>query len=326
MLYCPAVKADNTGDITTFLGQFNFLISIMTKISGRRKVLKNLAVGAGIVPFTASLSKAFADSQNALGPQLNGKINHSVCKWCYGKIPLETFAQECKKIGITSIELLGPEEWPVIKKHGLTCALPWGEGLTRSIDKGFNDPANHDELVEGFEDVIPKVQAAGYDKIICFSGNRRGMSDVDGMRNCAVGIKRLIPICEKHNVTLVMELLNSKVNHQDYMCDRTEWGAGLCDMIGSEKFKLLYDIYHMQIQEGDVIATIRKYHKYIAHYHTGGVPGRHEIDETQELYYPTIMKAIVETGYKGFVGQEFVPSRNNDIASLKQGVNICDIA
>ncbi|WP_439585223.1 hydroxypyruvate isomerase family protein [Dyadobacter bucti] len=298
----------------------------MNKTSGRRSVLKKIAAGAGILSFPLSMGSALAATEKALGPKLNGKINHSVCKWCYSKIPLETFAQEVKKLGMTSIELLGPEEWPVIKKYGLTCALPWGEGLTRSIDKGFNDPANHEELIKGFEDVIPKVQAAGYDKIICFSGNRRGMSDADGLRNCAAGLKRLIPIAEKHNVTLVMELLNSKVNHKDYMCDRTEWGAALCDMVGSEKFKLLYDIYHMQIQEGDVIATIKKYHKYIAHYHTGGVPGRHEIDETQELYYPSIMKAIVETGYKGFVGQEFVPSRKDDIASLKQGVTICDIA
>lgn len=298
----------------------------MTPNSSRRKALQNIAATAGLSAFSASLTSAFAASEKALGPQLNGKINHSVCKWCYSKIPLDTFAQECKKIGLTSIELLGPEEWPVIKKYGLTCALPWGEGLTRSIDKGFNDPKNHEELIKGFEDVIPKVRAAGYDKIICFSGNRRGMSDYDGIRNCAEGIRKLIPTCEKHNVTLVMELLNSKVNHKDYMCDRTEWGAALCEAIGSEKFKLLYDIYHMQIQEGDVIATIKKYHKYIAHYHTGGVPGRHEIDETQELYYPAIMKAIVETGYKGFVGQEFVPNRGDDLASLKQGVTICDIA
>jgi len=297
----------------------------MNQNSSRRKVLKNIAATAGIGAFSSSLASAFAASEKVLGPQLNGKINHSVCKWCYGKIPLDTFAQECKKIGLTSIELLGPEEWPVIKKYGLTCALPWGEGLTRSIDKGFNDPKNHEELIKGFEDVIPKVRAAGYDKIICFSGNRRGMSDYDGIRNCAEGIRKLIPTAEKYNVTLVMELLNSKVNHKDYMCDRTEWGAALCEAVGSEKFKLLYDIYHMQIQGGDVIATIKKYHKYIAHYHTGGVPGRHEIDESQELNYKPIMEAILKTGFKGHVAQEFIPKRPDAIASLKQGVDICDV-
>ncbi len=193
------------------------------------------------------------------------------------------------------------------------------------IEKGFNDPANHDELVKSYEDIFPKLKEAGYTTVICFSGNRRGMSDIDGMRNCAVGLRRLIPSAEKYNVTLVMELLNSKVNHKDYMCDHTAWGAGLCEMVGSEKFKLLYDIYHMSIMEGDVIATIKTYHKYIAHYHTGGVPGRNEIDEGQELYYPAIMKAIVETGFKGFVAQEFIPKRE-PLASLKQCVQICDVA
>ena len=147
-----------------------------------------------------------------------------------------------------------------------------------------------------------------------------------GIENCAIGLKRLMPIAEKHKVTLVMELLNSKVNHPDYQCDHTVWGAALCDKIGSDRFKLLYDIYHMQIMEGDVIATIRKYNKYISHYHTGGVPGRNEIDETQELNYPAIMKAILDTGFKGYVAQEFIPKREDKIASLRQGVQICDVA
>lgn len=279
---------------------------------------------AGLSALPLSVTEVFAASDKALGAELKGKINHSVCKWCYPKIPLETFAQECQKIGLKSIELLGPEEWPILKKYGLTCALPNGAGM--GIEKGFNDPKNHDALVKSYEEIFPKIQAAGYTSVICFSGNRNGMSDIDGMRNCAEGLRRLMPSAEKYNVTLIMELLNSKVNHRDYMCDHTAWGAGLCEMIGSEKFKLLYDIYHMQIMEGDVIATIKKYHKYIGHYHTGGVPGRNEIDETQELYYPAIMKAIVDTGFKGFVAQEFVPSRKDDIASLKQCVTICDIA
>jgi hydroxypyruvate isomerase len=288
-------------------------------MSSRRSVLKNIAAGAGVL----SLSEVFAANEKALGTKLNGKINHSVCKWCYGNIPLDTFAQECKKIGITSIELLGPEDWPTLKKYGLTCALPQGAGM--GIEKGFNDLANHDELVKSYEEIFPKLQAAGYTTVICFSGNRRGMSDVDGMRNCAIGLRRLMPSAEKYNVTMIMELLNSKVNHRDYMCDHTAWGAGLCEMVGSQKFKLLYDIYHMQIMEGDVIATIKKYHPYIGHYHTGGVPGRNEIDEEQELYYPAIMKAIADTGFKGFVAQEFIPKRE-PISSLKKCVEICDIS
>jgi hydroxypyruvate isomerase len=202
--------------------------------------------------------------------------------------------------------------------------LPWGAG--KGIEQGFNDPKLHNELVKSYEEIIPKVAAAGFNQIICFSGNRRGMADEEGMKNCAVGLKRLMPTAEKYKVTLVMELLNSKVNHKDYMCDRTHWGAALADQIGSDRFKLLYDIYHMQIMEGDVIATINKYQQYISHYHTGGVPGRNEIDETQELNYPAIMKAIVATGYKGFVAQEFIPKREDKLASLKQGVQICDVA
>ncbi|QNF32455.1 TIM barrel protein [Adhaeribacter swui] len=296
----------------------------MKNASSRRAALKKIAGSAAIVTVGSTLSARVAAAEQAMGTELKGKINHSVCKWCYDKVPLDQFCQEAKKIGIKSIELLGPEDWPTLKKYGLTCALPNGAG--KGIEQGFNDPKLHDELVKSYEEVIPKVAAAGYNQIICFSGNRRGMSDEEGMKNCAVGLKRLMPTAEKYKVTLVMELLNSKVNHKDYMCDHTEWGVGLCKMIGSERFKLLYDIYHMQIMEGDVIATIKKYHPYISHYHTGGVPGRNEIDETQELYYPAIMKAIIETGFTGFVAQEFIPKREDKIASLNQGVKICDVA
>ncbi|PIQ22935.1 MAG: hydroxypyruvate isomerase, partial [Cytophagales bacterium CG18_big_fil_WC_8_21_14_2_50_42_9] len=226
--------------------------------------------------------------------------------------------------GLTSIDLVGPEEWPTLKKYGLTAALTQGAGL--GIDKGFNDPQYHDALVKSYEEVIPLVAKAGFNQIICFSGNRRGMADEKGMENAALGLKKLMPTAEKYKVTMVMELLNSKVNHPDYMCDRTHWGTALADKIGSDRFKLLYDIYHMQIMEGDVIATIRKDQKYFSHYHTGGVPGRNEIDDTQELNYPAIMKAIVDTGFKGFVAQEFIPKREDKLASLKQGVQICDIA
>ena len=246
-----------------------------------------------------------------------------MCRWCYSGIPLEELCQASKNIGLTSIELTGPEEWPVLKKYGLTSAMPNGAGM--GIEKGFNDPKYHDELVASYQAIIPKAANAGLNQIICFSGNRNGLDDEKGIENCAVGLKRLMPIAEKHKVTIVMELLNSKVNHKDYQCDKTPWGAALCDKVGSENFKLLYDIYHMQIMEGDVIATIRKYNPYISHYHTGGVPGRNEIDETQELNYPAIMKAILETGFKGYVAQEFIPKRPDKIASLKQGVEICDV-
>ena len=291
-------------------------------MTSRRNALKKIAVTSGVVA-GISVSQRIEAAEGALSNSLKGRVNHSVCRWCYNDVPLEDLCQAAKKIGLVSIELTGPDEWPVLKKYGLTSAMPNGAGL--GIEKGFNDPKYHDELVASYEAIIPKVANAGLNQIICFSGNRNGLDDEKGIENCAIGLKRLMPLAEKHQVTIVMELLNSKVNHKDYQCDRTPWGAALCEKIGSDNFKLLYDIYHMQIMEGDVIATIRKYQRYISHYHTGGVPGRNEIDETQELNYPAIMKAIVDTGFKGYVAQEFIPKRSDKIASLKQGVEICDI-
>jgi hydroxypyruvate isomerase len=291
--------------------------------SSRRSALKNMMGVGAIAVAPLSFSEVFAANENALGPELKGKIKHSACRWCYNSIPLEDLCKAAVKMGLKSIELQGPDEWPTLKKYGLTCAMPWGAG--KGINDGFNELKLHDELVASYEGIFPKLKAAGLDKVICFSGNRKGMSDEQGLENCAIGLKRLMPSAEKYGITVSMELLNSKVNHKDYMCDYTKWGVALCDKVGSENMKLLYDIYHMQIMEGDVIATIKKYHTYFSHYHTGGVPGRNEIDDTQELFYPAIMKAIVETGYKGFVGQEFIPKRPDAIASLKQGVTICDV-
>jgi len=277
----------------------------------------------GTAALGLSMSEAFAASEQVLPQALKGRVKHSVSRWCFNSIPLEKLCEEAVKLGIGSIELQGPDEWPVIQKHGLTCAMPQGAGL--GIERGFNDPKLHDQLVASYEAIFPKLKAAGLDKIICFSGNRNGLSDEQGIENCARGLKRLMPSAEKHGVTMVMELLNSKVNHKDYQCDHTDWGAELCKATGSENFKLLYDIYHMQIMEGDVIATIRKHHPYIAHYHTAGVPGRNEIDDSQELYYPAIIKAILDTGYTGYIGQEFIPKRLPPLESLKQGITICDV-
>jgi hydroxypyruvate isomerase len=198
-------------------------------------------------------------------------------------------------------------------------------GVPGGISKGLNRLENHDRIVEYFEKTTPIVANYGYPNIICFSGNREGMADEQGLKNCAIGLKRIAPIAEKYKINVCMELLNSKHDHHDYMCDHTPWGVELVKQVGSERFKLLYDIYHMQIMEGDMIATIRESHQYIAHYHTGGVPGRAEIDETQEINYPAVMKAIIDTGFKGFCAQEFIPKRPDPLASLKQGVEICDV-
>jgi hydroxypyruvate isomerase len=260
-------------------------------------------------------------------PELKGHIRHSVCKWCYPKVSLEDLCIAGKQMGLQSIELLGPAEWPTLQKHGLTCAItsnPLKDGLG-GINKAFNRVEHHDTLVSAYEEWLPLAAKAGLKNIICFSGNRDGMDEETGIKNCAKGLHRLMPLCESLKVNLVMELLNSRVDHKDYMCDKSKWGVALCKTVGSERFKLLYDIYHMQIMEGDVIATIRRDHAYFAHYHTGGVPGRNEIDETQELNYPAIMRAIVATKYEGHVAQEFIPKRPDAVGSLRQAVGLCDV-
>jgi len=254
---------------------------------------------------------------------LKGNINHSVCRWCYKEIELDMLCAEGKKMGLKGIDLVGPADWPTLKKHGLHSSMCNGAEI--NLVDGFNDKKFHSELIKRYSDMIPLVANAGYTNLICFSGNKRGKTDEEGWQNCVEGLKQLIPLAEKHKVILVMELLNSRVDHKDYQCDNTKWGVELCNRVGSKNFKLLYDIYHMQIDEGDVIATIKKYNKYFAHYHTGGVPGRHEIDETQELYYPAIMKAILDTGYKGFVAQEFIPKEKAQLVTLNKCVQICDV-
>ncbi len=289
----------------------------------RRSALKKMAGSAAVAIAGMSLSHRVQATERILDDKLKGKINHSVCRWCYNDIPFEDLCKAANAIGLASIELTGPDEWPILKRYGLTAAMGWS--AEKGITEGFNNPALHDELVTRYTELIPKAAAAGITQLICFSGNRRGLGDEKGIENCAVGLKRLMGVAEQYKITLAMELLNSKFDHHDYQCDRTEWGVALCEKIGSDRFKLLYDIYHMQIMEGDVIATIRKHAKYISHFHTGGVPGRAEIDDTQELNYPAIMRAIVETGFKGYVGQEFIPRRADKIASLKQGVTICDV-
>ncbi len=285
----------------------------------RKQALKTLAAGAGSALSLPSFASNMASPQS----RLKGNINHSVCAWCYNPMPLEELVRGAKEIGIKSIDLLKAPEWPVAQKYGLTCAMASVTDIP--LTKGFNDPDCHAKLLKDFSENIPKASEAGLKNVICFSGNANGLSEAQGHENCAKGLEPVLKIAAKYNITVCMELLNSKVDHKDQQCDHTAWGVKLCEKVGSENFKLLYDIYHMQIMEGDVIATLTKNAKYIAHYHTGGVPGRHEINETQELYYPAIMKAILATGFKGYVAQEFVPSLPNKLNALRLGVTICDV-
>lgn len=259
-------------------------------------------------------------------PREAAAFKHSVTRWPFRQFTVDELARTAKELKIDSVELLEPKEWPIARRHGLTCAMGYatvpdpGTRLTR----GFNDAANHAWLVPAYERAIPLAAAAGIPNLICFSGNRNGMSDEQGLANCASALGKLIPAAKQHGVTICMELLNSKVDHRDYQCDRTPWGVALARKLDSERFKLLYDIYHMQIMEGDVIRTIRDNSKYIGHYHTAGVPGRHEIDATQELNYPAIMRAISETGFKGHVAQEFIPTRDPR-TSLAEAIQICRV-
>jgi hydroxypyruvate isomerase len=286
----------------------------------RRKMIGNMA-GAAVVTATSPISTVFRHT--GTGPaSLKGNIHHSVSQWCYSDIPLEDFARACREMGLESVELLTEKDWLVVKNAGLRCAV--GYATDWGIPKGFNRIENHEKLIADFETMIPKAAEAGVPNLICFSGNREGQDDNEGMINCAKGLRKLMPSAEKYGVTIIMELLNS-YGHKDYQCDRTSWGAALCEMIGSVRFRLLYDIYHMQIMEGNIIDTITKYSQYIGHVHTGGVPGRNEIDDTQELNYPAIMRALLKTGYKGFVGQEFVPSQKDKLESLRKCIQICDV-
>ena len=211
------------------------------------------------------------------------QFKHSVCKWCYPNIPLEEFAERCQDLNISSIELLNPDEWEIVKNKGLDCAISNGSAL--GITKGFNDKTLHGQLQKDYLNLLPRAADIGIEQIICFSGNRNGLTDEEGLEQCAIGLEPIIKSAEKLGITIVMELLNSKIDHKDYMCDHSNWGVALVEKLGSTNFKLLYDIYHMQIMEGDVIRTINQNKDYVSHYHTGGVPGRNEIDESQELYY-----------------------------------------
>jgi hydroxypyruvate isomerase len=291
----------------------------------RRVAIKNLVAGTAALG-TANMLTSFTTPEEIKSTALKGNINHSVCRWCYGSIPLEDLCVAIKKIGFSAIDLVGPKEWPTLQKHGIFSSMCNGAEL--NLVDGWNDKKFHPQLIKNYSEMIPLVAKAGYKQLICFSGSRRGIDDETGWNNCAEGLKQIMGLAEKNKVEIVMELLNSKVNHKDYQCDRTAWGVELCKRTGSENFKLLYDIYHMQIDEGDVIRTIKDNHQYISHYHTGGVPGRNEIDETQELYYPAIMKAIVDIGFKGYVAQEFIPTpKTNEekLVSLEKGIKICDV-
>lgn len=297
-------------------------------IDSRRKLLKGMALSSAAFASTGFVSATAHSSDKANGSsvKLNGNIHHSVSRWTYGHLTIEELCALVKSIGFSAIDLVGPNDWPTLKQHNIDSSMCNGAEL--NLVDGWIHPQFHNELTERYLSHIDLVANAGYKNLICFSGNARGMTREDGLENAVKGLKRVMPYAEKRGVVIQMELFNSKIDHPDYMADSSQWGIDLCKKLGSPNFKLLYDIYHMQINEGDIIRTIQDHHQYFGHYHTAGVPGRHEIDESQELYYPAIANAILSTGFDGYLAQEFVPTPEDDagkMASLKNAIKICDV-
>lgn len=297
----------------------------MNKIS-RREALRFTGAAALGSLFLASANCTFGQDSKASksGGKIvkNNRLKQSVSRWCYGKIPDPVFYRAVADMGLTAVDLLGEKDWPALAEYGLICSMGYGGGGT--IPDALNVKANHDAIAKEFARTIPLAAKYKVPNIITFFGNRRGMSDAEATENCIAGLNRLKKIGEDHNVTICVELLNSKVDHKDYQGDHTAFGVQIVKAVASPRVKLLYDIYHMQIMEGDVIRTIRDNHEYIAHFHTGGVPGRHELDGTQELNWATVSKAIVETGYTGYLAHEFVPTRD-PLTSLREAVSLCDV-
>ncbi len=281
-----------------------------------------MMVGAAAVLGTRGTSVTAND--RARGMRHAGRLKQSVSYWPYSKIPLPEFAKASKQLGLAAVDLLQPEEWPVVRDAGLICSMGYPTKRNDFLSTGFNDPAKHDMLVDELERTIPLAAAAGVPNVIAMFGNRKGRGDEEGAANCIVGLKRVTAAAEKHGVTVCVELLNSRVDHKDYMGDHTAFGVKVMAGVGSPRVKLLYDIYHMQIMEGDIIRTIRDNISYLGHFHTGGVPGRHELDDTQELNWRTVCSAIADTGYQGYVAHEFVPSRD-PLTSLGEAVRLCDV-
>jgi hydroxypyruvate isomerase len=284
----------------------------------RRTMLKAVATEVTAVSLASSLSFAKEDQPM----QRKGRIRQSVSRWCYKQIPLEELCVKGAQMGLKAVDLLNEEEWEVPRRYGLICSMGYGGG--GDIPNALNRVENHAKIEEAFRKSIPLAEKLGVVNVITFSGNRAGMSDEEGAKNCILGLNRVKKIAEDHGITICMELLNSKVNHVDYMCDHTVWGVRVMEEVNSPRVKLLYDIYHMQIMEGDLIRTITQNIQWLGHFHTGGVPGRHELDNTQEVQWDGVMRGIAATNFAGYVAHEFIPTRD-PLTSLREAVDLCDV-
>jgi hydroxypyruvate isomerase len=297
-------------------------VSSINKMNLTRRNMLQGAAGVLAAGTLAGLSTARGQDRPAVESEkavVKGRLKQSACAWCV-KMKLDEFAPIAAAMGLKSIELVAPKDWPILQKNGLICAMT----PSHQIGQGFNKKENHEMCITALKNSIDACAGAGFPNVITFSGNRDGMSDVVGLENCVEGLKKVIGYAEQKNVNVCIEILNSRLNHKGYMCDTAEWAAELCKRVGSPRMKMLFDIYHVQVQQGDIIARIKQFHEYIGHYHTAGVPGRHEIDDTQELYYPAIMRAIADTNFQGYVGQEFSPVRD-PLESLRQAIRLCDV-
>jgi len=292
----------------------------MSNVS-RRELLKGIATGVTMAS-VSSPSPASSWAQEIHATPRKGRIKQSVSRWCYQKIPLDELCQRSAEMGLKAIDLLGVEEWEVPRRYGLICSMGYAGG--GDIPNALNRMENHAKIEEAFQKNIPIAAKEGVPNVITFSGNRAGMSDEEGAKNTIAGLNRVKKIAEDNGVTICLELLNSKVDHHDYMCDHTAWGVRVMEAVNSPRVKLLYDIYHMQIMEGDLIRTIQKSIPWLGHFHTGGVPGRHELDNTQEVHWDAVMKGIAATNYSGYVAHEFVPTRD-PLTALREAVDLCDV-
>jgi hydroxypyruvate isomerase len=281
----------------------------------RRELLKSTAIGFAATQIPLEMSAT-------AGTVRKGRIHQSVCQWCYRDMAIDQLAQAAANIGLQGVDLLKPDDYEIPRRYGLVCSMGYAGG--GEINKAMNRVENHAAIEQAFRTNIPRAAKAGVPNVITFSGNRAGMSDEEGARNTITGLNRVKKIGEDHGVTICLELLNSKRDHHDYMCDHTAWGAKVVQEVNSPNVKLLYDIYHMQIMEGDLIETIRQNIQWIGHFHTGGVPGRHELDNTQEIQWEPVMRAIADSGFRGFVAHEFIPTKD-PMASLKAAADLCDV-
>ncbi len=297
---------------------------LMTSVAGIAGAMltRKTANALPLINWQAQTTDYVLDKKHLTPLKLKGRLKQSACRWCYNKVAFDDLAQAAKAMGLVGLDLVDKKDWPTLKKYGLQATMVYGAG---NIPDALNRLENHDKLEKEFTESAALAAEYGWKNVITFSGNRKGLPDNEGLANCVIGLNRLKPIAEKYNVVIHLELLNSLVNHKDYQFDHMAWGVEVMKLVNSPNMKILYDIYHAQIMDGNIMQTIKQNLKWIGHFHTGGVPGRHELDETQELQWRSVMKAIADLGYQGYVAHEFVPTKPDPLESLREAILLSDV-